>query len=396
MRISIGLGEFLILAVLCGGYQTAHLQQKRAELQLERARVEALAAEARDRTSTSSNPEPLPAVPAPTVQAPVEEIPEARTVESPGPPRYAFEQLLALFESEEPLEILSPDGIEETLERNGRDPSFLVAAAQLTDDPELSIAYLEEALEKDPTSPSALTAYIGAIVGEGEIDERILDKVDTLEEVDPNNSLANYYAALSRFRTGHADEAMEEIRAGAAKNHLTNYALSHLSTMETFYRDADCSESVAKALSTFNMRLEHLTHMREVNAEVTELIGRAAERGAYDRALSLARDGSQLGKALSQSDRFLITDLMGIAMEGKVLEAELEIHRARGNAAEVERIERRLRSNENRRDIAKRVAAILPRVAAEMSEEELIQYLQRVAIEGEAIAAMTLPQFRGN
>lgn len=290
--------------------------------------------------------------------------------------------------------VMTAEAIERTLQERGRSADLLIAASMLSQDPLQKLAYLEEALAQDPTHPGGLAAWIGHKVSAGELNEETLEKIQTLQEVDPANSLANYYEALHHFQDGSPSAAVGALSTAAAKSRLTNYGLSHLPALETFYEDTEFPTGVARSLATFQLPLEYVGPLRELNEQILNELEATALRGDREAALTLAREGAQLGRTLSASGRYLISDLVGSSFEDEVLRRELEMQRQAGNASETARIERRLQANLNRRERLRGVGTFFTDIAAELNEEELLEYLQQVVTVGEDGAMLILPQYR--
>lgn len=345
--------------------------------------------------------EPKPSLAAKTAPAseathslPAARSAESSTEESTTSQTIGIEELRSLLMSGGDPNLIDHALIEATLEKNGRTAALLAAAAVLESDPEQSLEYLEEALEKDPTSPGILSAHLSTLASLDELDDEFSLSLKVLREVDPKNALPDYYDALVKSRSGDTAGAIEAIQRAGAKGFLSNYGQTHTPSMEEFYRAAECSDSAAKALSTFNIKLDHLMHLREVNRWVTNEVSMEWRRGNHEAALALARDGGRLGANLSGTSTFLVSELVGMACERRVLEAELAAQTNAANANEIDRIERLLAGHDSRRDRIRRLAKIIPEVTLSLPEDELLRYLDQILRVGEDTAAMSLPEVR--
>ena len=387
----------VILLVLAVGWAIAMTVTRARiaeQLERERARFRELAAFREEATSAQtdapppeasppSDPDSTPPAPEPTPGAPE----EARLL------AYDFDEFPdRLLQGDPDLQgLITPAHIEETLEAHGRTAELLVAAAFLSDDPEAAFRSLEEALEIDPTSPGALAAMIGARVTRGEIDR---GEIERLQQVDPGNALADYYDALARFQEGDPEAALEAMRNAVGKSRLTNYGLGSLTPLEIFYLDAGCADGVARSLAAFRLPLEYICPLRDLNTRVLDQVDEAMARGDYEAALAMTRDTAYLGNTMASSSRYMLSDLLGMAFRGQVMEKEIEIYRALGRPAEVERLETLLARDGERKERLRRVAGLLPEIASEFSEDELLEYLQRVITLGEDGALIGLPDLR--
>jgi len=292
------------------------------------------------------------------------------------------------------VELITPEGVEETLKKHGRSPDFLVAAAMVSPDREARFAYLEEALEKDPKSPVALAAYTMELIESGEAGEFLLNQIEALGEADPTNSLANYYEAHWKFQNGDVEGALEEMRQAAGKAYLNDYSTKLLSAREAFFRDGGCTEGVAKILAPLQIKLSHMGTLRELGRSVLEQSVRLKQEGNQQAALDAARSGIEMGNKLSSYGRFLIHDLVGIACARQGLKEERTIREALGQGDRVQEIDRQIQNNDERVVRAKVISNVLMKSLAEMSEAEILQYWERVLREGEFSAALDLPGVR--
>jgi hypothetical protein len=385
----------VVLLGAWGFWQRQQLGESRRALEHARQRSDQLRLELEKRVDPPKRPQPP--LPAPAPVTPVA-VPPVETGDPELDDPFVTFDLDSirnrLISGDFPVDLVTPESIAATLEAHGRTPGLLIAASWLTTDPEARLALLKEALEVDPTHPGALAAYLGVVARDGVFSDEDLTRLETLEKVDPSNALADIYQAAYQFQQGDTAAGLAAMSEASAKSQLSDYGLSRLPDMEQFYLDVGCSESVAQALSAFQVPIDYMVPLQSVNGEIEEAVAEALGRGETDRAIDLIRDGTQLSRTLSSSGRYLISDLIGISLENDLLEQELEIHRSSGNAERVAHVERRIAENNARRSRARQLGSLITDAAASFEEEDLLEYIRLVITVGEDHAALERPEFR--
>ncbi len=369
--------------VVAGSVHRA-LESRRADLEARLRRAEAELASARAAAAARE---------APHVDGEVASTPHSSPSGELSGPALSFADLRELLinnELDRLADIPTPEQIEETLASHGRETSYLIAASLLAADPTLALAYLEEALEKDPTSPAALLRAADLLIREGRFDQNTKELLDEFVQSDPANSLGRYYEALWHFENGNSTDARDALRAAGVTSHLKDYAIHHLPAFEDFYRDATGSESVGKVLAAMGLRLDYLQPLRRLSEHAAEEVERRLQTHGVDATLDLVQALSRIGMKLSATGRFLVQDVVGLSIEARALERERVLLADRGDQERLPHIEDRLARIEQLKAEAKAIAQRTERAFAELSEEELVAYFERVALEGETAAAKSL------
>jgi hypothetical protein len=289
---------------------------------------------------------------------------------------------------------LSAEEIEVTLEKHGREPQFLIAAAQLSQDQEAARRYLEEALERDPAYAPALLSLLDLQMKAGDGAEAISATIERLRASDPENALASCYSAQLKFQSGDVRGALDEMVAALGRPKVNDYNQRHYETFQSFYRDAGRGEATAKVISAFGLRMGYLPALRELSKAASAEASRLLEAGDGQAAEAYAQASAQIASKLSASGYSLLHHAVGTLMERDSLEAEKRILAARGAGEKVEEIDRRIEESRLRLEKYRKIArAYLPAIA-EAPESEVSRFFDRIVREGEVSAALDLEAVR--
>jgi hypothetical protein len=86
-----------------------------------------------------------------------------------------------------------------------------------------------------------------------------------------DNALANYLAALQAFRSGQADQAVQELVAASGKARIEDYSTDAIQNMEEAYRAAGYSEAEAKAAAGLEYNARPFVELRSLLHSLTDL-----------------------------------------------------------------------------------------------------------------------------
>jgi len=288
---------------------------------------------------------------------------------------------------------ITRDVIEALLAKNGRKQELLVAAAAMFGEDEAALDFALEALQMDPDCPAALLAGIHRLILLGDPDEA-LEWLDRLKEADPANSLPNYHAAWLKMQKGDIAGGLEELKEAETKTFISDYVFQGIPGLEAFYREAGCSDGVAKIASCVGLRLGHLVPLRNLAESTADQATEAFGRGEEQRALSLADHARKLGGRLAASSRLIVESLVGFAIETRALELEEQIYQGSGDLARLEEVRRKIAGNLAGAERMKRIGIASESSWGDLSESEAVAFFDRMIREGEAIAARDLPAVR--
>lgn len=316
----------------------------------------------------------IPRLPAPLMRAtpvPVETTPGdlrstnlvARIIKGDKPPQLTAEQ------------------IESYLKENRRSAASLVAAFRATNDPKL----LEEALEKFPNDPQVNFA---AVFQQGLAPEEQRRRLDALKQAAPDNALANYLSALDYFKSGQADQAVQELSAASNKQRFQDYSTEFIQSAEEAWRGAGYSVAEAKALASSQLLLPHLAELKQLGHDMVDLATAYRQTGDEASAQLALQMGANLGRRYDGSAaEALVSQLVGMAIETMNLKA-MDRGSSYGNAGET--VQARLDQLDLQRarikDLDEQFQALQPK----LSDQDWISYKDRWRTFGEEAAVRWL------
>jgi hypothetical protein len=210
---------------------------------------------------------------------------------------------------------LTLEQVEPFLKANHRSGISLVVASRASGDP----ALLQEAMEKHPNDPQV--AFAAVFKPESTPEDR-RKWLDQFQQSAPDNSLANYLSAYDRLKSGNTDQAVQELSAAAGKQVFGDYSMDFVMAAEEAYRAAGYSVAESKILADSQLLLPQLSQLKDLNRKMVELASSYQQAGDNASAQTLLQMGASLGERLqTQAGEPLITELVGIAVETKALEA---------------------------------------------------------------------------
>jgi hypothetical protein len=202
------------------------------------------------------------------------------------------------------------------LNANGRNSSSLLAAFRTTGEP----ALLAEALKKYPNDPQV--GFEAASRNDASPKER-REGLEAFKQGAPDNALANYLSALDYFKTGHKDEAVQELNAAATKRQLSDYTAERSRSDEELYLAAGYPAGHAQMMGDWFLPEAQLTQVRELGQNIVDLAAsyrQAGDPNSSDVALQMALD---LGRRFDDpsSGQSMRWQLIGIRVERAALQA---------------------------------------------------------------------------
>jgi tetratricopeptide (TPR) repeat protein len=289
-------------------------------------------------------------------------------------------------------QIVTPDRVASTLEAHSEHPAYWAAAATFADDPEGAIAYLEEAAKLYPDSKVVLSSLVEAKIAHGTIDELLMAQIDEMKRVDPANALADCYAAVSRFKNGDVEGALQSLAQAGAKDRFADDRMDLLMARYDYFLEGGATEGMAIGLSAFELPLSHMGMLREMEKQSMLQAGALAAAGQLDEALQIAQDVSNIGGSLSSAGRFIIYDRVGMAMQKSALQQQRQIYEGRGAASQVEKIDVQLQAIDERSAMIDVMAQTFGGVMANMTEQDLAAYVDGTVLNGEFSTLQAIPE----
>jgi len=312
--------------------------------------------------------------------------------------RYDWETIKNMLSSsegslEDPIaQILTAEGIQATLEAHKGDPTYWVAAASLVQDEDAAFKYLEEAAKLYPKSAVVLSSLVEALMMTKEqFDETTMAHIAQLKQLDPANSLPDYYDAYCRFQSGDVQGALKCLAEGSVKDRFADNGMDLLMARYNYLLNEGCSDATAMGLSAFTESFHQLAILRDVGGGSMEQASAYVSTGQYQEALRIADAVLRTGNDLSSSGRFLIYDLVGIALQESALKEQRRIYEALGNAVQIEEIDSQLRAAEERRSIIKTMGKAFDGAFRSMTEEEIATFVERTIQSGEFSTLRDMP-----
>ena len=288
-------------------------------------------------------------------------------------------------------QILTPDGIAATLERHSGDPNFWAAAAFLSQDSDTAINYLEEAARLYPKSPVVLSSLVEALMANGQFDEATMARIAQLKELDPANSLPDYYDAHCRFQNRDIQGALQSLAEASVKDRLADNTMDLLVARYNYLLNAGCSDSAAMGMAAFTLPLSHMGMLRNVGRSSLEQAGLSFSAGQWEESLRITDSVLRTGRNLSSSGRFLIHDLVGIALQESALNEQRRVYEALGNTAQLVEIDAWLQAIKERASLIKVMATASGDVFQNMSEDDLANYVESTIRNGEFSTLRDMP-----
>lgn len=274
------------------------------------------------------------------------------------------------------IQRVSLEQLETYLAQNRRSVDALLGALRASGDD----ALLKEAKEKFPNDPRV--QFAAAFKTDSpEERRRWLEK---FKQSDPDNALADYLLAAEHFKSGQADQALQEVTAAAAKPAMENYLVDFIQNAEEAYRAAGYSDAEAKAVASTSALLPELANMKRVGLDLAELAKRYQQAGDETSAQTVLEMGMNLGRRLEQSPQTtLIQELVGIAIERLTLNA-MNPNALYGDTGQT--VQNQLDALTARRKTYRELTAKSEPILRSMSDQDLSHYFERVKLYGDVAA----------
>ena len=223
-------------------------------------------------------------------------------------PRLA-QTLIRVMGGDQEVFKLPPEAVESFLRQNRTNAESLLAAFQVTQDPQ----YLKLAAEQQPNEP--LVAL--QIVAHNVFPEQQREWLDRLKALDPDNALANYLSARHCFQKAQPQQAIEELQAAATKPGIHDYLTERMQGLEELYLRSGTPPAEAKVLGMTGLALPMLPQLNELARETLALQQQYAKAGDVASAEALAQYQVLLARHLSQGQgaTCLVNQRVGMAME---------------------------------------------------------------------------------
>lgn len=271
---------------------------------------------------------------------------------------------------------VSLEQLETYLAQNKRSVEALLGALRASGDDSL----LAEAKAKFPNDPRV--QFAAAFKTDSPEERR--QWLEKFKQSDPDNALANYLLAGDHFKSGLAEQALQEIAAAAAKPGMKNYLLDFVQNAEEAYVASGMSGDTAKAIAATSALLPELASLKQVGVDLVELAKRYQQAGDGTSARTALEMGLNLGHRLGEPPQTtLIQELVGMAIERQALSAmdpSLPYDQT-GQTAQ-----NQLDALAARRKAFQQLTSKSDAILMNMSDQDLAHYFDRLKLQGEAAA----------
>ncbi|MCL4178185.1 MAG: hypothetical protein KJ072_10655 [Verrucomicrobia bacterium] len=270
---------------------------------------------------------------------------------------------------------VSSAALQAYLDDNRRSAGSLLTAHQATQDP----AYLTEAATQYSADPRV--QYALAMRPDQSPSEK-REWLERLKVSTPDNALATYLSAREYLKQGQKALALEDLALATRQPEFNPYVWEAMIDAQELLMADGASPAAAKVGSLFNAALPHLSQIRQLGTELSEL----QAQYALGRDLVSFDTVTQLGLELAQrlnnnrGGGFLIDQLVGMAIEQTVLKNvdSLSAPEYLGMT-----VQERLDQLADQKAEIKALAPLAENILPSASEAELVTYLDRVRVNGE-------------
>jgi len=188
--------------------------------------------------------------------------------------------------------MLSTDQVQAFLARNRTNADSLLAAFNVTMDPEL----LREAARRYPSN----VLVVSSLLGHDAAPEQRREWIDQFKRLANDNPLANYQSALDYFHNQRPQQGLQELAEASTKGGFTDYTTDRTQGLEELYLSSGYSIAEAKALATMGVQEPALPVMRDLAVQLSTMERQYAATGDSASAATFAKLG--LGLAANIAD----------------------------------------------------------------------------------------------
>jgi len=331
-------------------------------------------------------------------QVVIEQVPNRQSVENEKekPVKYDAEMVMEMISSghlqDAIRQIITPEGIDSTLQQHGEDPAHWVAAASLAMDPEAALVYHEQAATLYPDSSMAISSLINAQITQDRIDESTIAYIDQMKKIDPTNALADCYAAYCQFNNGEIEAALQSLSQASMKDRFADESVDLLMARNDYFLNEGCADSVALGLSAFDLPLSHMGMLRQIGEHSMAQAEVLYAAGQYEDALQIVTNVSKLGGTLSSSGRFIVSDRVGMTLQVSALDQAKQILEALGDAVKVTEVDSQLQAVQQRSETIDIMVQAFGGVLQNMSKQDVTDYVNSTILNGEFSTLQELPE----
>jgi len=205
--------------------------------------------------------------------------------------------------------------IESYLERNGRSAASLVAAVVVADEDE---AYVREAAQRFPNDP--LVQF--TVLYKNLFPEQRREWLDRFMKSAPENALPAYLSAQEHLKAGEIAAGVSDLVEASQRQAYSDYSLETMLEVEQLGMHSGSSVLEAKLDAMVTVPMPQLSPFRQLSRQMLTLRDQYLTTG--DAASARAMEQMVLGLSdrltVGEGSRFLISQLVGVALERQLLE----------------------------------------------------------------------------
>ena len=273
----------------------------------------------------------------------------------------------------------------EYLARHKTNAFSLVTAFAASGDRE----YLKMAAERFPDDPLVQSRVLLHDL----FPEQRAEWIERFRESSPDNSLPHFLSARDLLAAGDVKGALEQIHSAHGKT-FKDFTTEMALAGEEAYLSAGRNPAEAKAMGSAEVLLPHLAQMKQVGIGLIEQAAQYGAAGERESQEALLAASWEIGRQMRENGRkgVLITDLVGLAIENRILEAWPEGVDAPfldNTPAE------QLAENQRYRAEVREFTGLMDEWLPGASENEIIAYFERLRVFGELEALEWLRNQRG-
>jgi tetratricopeptide (TPR) repeat protein len=221
--------------------------------------------------------------------------------------------LMRLLNGESPPTI-TLEQVQGYLRDNHRSVESLLGAFHVTHDKSL----LAEAKEKFPNDPQVNFA---AATQPTDSPEEHRKWLDSFKKIAPDNALANYLSASDYFKTGQAEQALQEVQTAAGKS-IQDYELDSLQNAQEAYQAAGYSDVDAQTIASSELLLPEMGAYKSVGVALVDQAKSYQQTGDTASAQASLQLAMDLGQRVDDpGSPTLIQPLVGMAVQKIALSA---------------------------------------------------------------------------
>lgn len=275
----------------------------------------------------------------------------------------------------------TPEVLEAYRAGHGDDAASLLTSFLATQDR----TFLDAAAQRHGHEPRV---QLAVLLNDPDPSERT-DWLNRFKVSDPSNALPNYLAARENFELGRPLDAIRELAEAVEKDTYEVYTYDAMIDQQELLLSAGLPPVEANAIAMFSTPLPHLAQLRQLGNNVADLQQQYA--AAQDTASldTLTQLGLDLAGRLNQPKgrRFLIDQLVGIAIEDQLLQAYPPNTQLAFMSVP---IHVRLADLAAQKQAMRDLAPLVDNAMLQASEATWATYLERVKLQGEWAALQWL------